>query len=67
MHRMPNLLIVGDTNAGKTMLANRFVQVHPADDNPHGEAAIVPVLAIQTPPGPDEGRFYRCSGLLLEI
>ncbi len=59
MHRMPNLLIVGDTNAGKTMLANRFVQLHPADANPHGEAAIVPVLAIQTPPGPDEGRFYH--------
>src|SRR6266566_5821712 len=58
-HRMPNLLIVGDTNAGKTMLANRFVQLHPADANPHGEAAIVPVLAIQTPPGPDEGRFYH--------
>src|SRR5919109_45413 len=58
-HRMPNLLIVGDTNAGKTMLANRFVQLHPADDNPEGEAAIVPVLAIQAPPGPDEGRFYN--------
>ena len=58
-HRMPNLLIVGDTNAGKTMLANRFVQLHPADDNPAGEAAIVPVLAIQSPPGPDEGRFYN--------
>jgi hypothetical protein len=58
-HRMPNLLIVGDTNAGKTMLANRFVQLHPADDNPKGDAAIVPVLAIQAPPGPDEGRFYN--------
>jgi hypothetical protein len=41
------------------MLANRFVQLHPADDNPEGEAAIVPVLAIQSPPGPDEGRFYN--------
>jgi hypothetical protein len=58
-HRMPNLLIVGDTNAGKTMLANRFVQLHPADDNLEGEAAIVPVLAIQSPPGSDEGRFYN--------
>jgi hypothetical protein len=58
-HRMPNLLIVGDTNAGKTMLANRFVQLHPADDNPEGEAAIVPVLAIQAPPGPDESRLYN--------
>jgi type II secretory pathway predicted ATPase ExeA len=58
-HRMPNLLIVGDTNAGKTMLANRFVQVHPADKTLGGEAVIVPVLAIQAPPGPDEGRFYN--------
>src|SRR6266704_1393213 len=58
-HRMPNLLIVGNTNAGKTMLANRFVQLHPADDHPEGDAAIVEVLAIQAPPGPDEGRFYN--------
>lgn len=58
-HRMPNLLIVGATNAGKTMLANRFVQLHPADDNPDGDAAIVPVLAVQAPPGPDESRFYN--------
>jgi hypothetical protein len=41
------------------MLANRFVQLHPADDNPNGDAAIVEVLAIQAPPGPDEGRFYN--------
>lgn len=58
-HRMPNLLIVGDTNAGKTMLANRFVQLHGADTTLAGEAVIVPVLAIQAPPGPDEGRFYN--------
>lgn len=58
-HRMPNLLIVGDTNAGKTMIANRFVQRHPAADNPAGDAATVPVLLIQAPPGPDEGRFYN--------
>src|SRR5256712_4207273 len=58
-HRMPNLLIVGDTNAGKTMLANRFVQLHPADDNPNGDAALVEVLAIQATPGPDEGRLYN--------
>jgi len=58
-HRMPGVLIVGDTNAGKTMLANRFVQQHPAADQPDGEAAVVPVLALQAPPGPDEGRFYN--------
>jgi len=41
------------------MLANRFVQLHPADDNPDGDAVIVPVLAVQAPPGPDETRFYN--------
>jgi len=58
-HRMPNLLIVGDTNAGKTMLANRFVQLHGADTTRAGEAMSVPVLAIQAPPEPDEGRLYN--------
>ena len=58
-HRMPSLLMVGDTNAGKTMLANRFVQLHPACDNPEGDAAVVPVLLVQAPPGPDENRFYE--------
>lgn len=58
-HRMPNLLIVGDTNNGKTMLVQRFCQAHPSDDNIKGEAAIVPVIYIQAPPTPDEGRFYN--------
>jgi Bacterial TniB protein len=58
-HRMPGLLIVGETNADKTMLVNRFVQVHPACDHPNGDVAEVPVLAMQAPPGPDESRFYH--------
>jgi hypothetical protein len=64
-HRMPSLLLVGETNAGKTMIANRFVQLHPACDHPDGEAAVVPVLRVQAPPGPDESRFYdsMCEAL----
>jgi len=58
-HRMPNLLIVGDTNNGKTMLVKRFCSQHKPDDNPEGEAAVVPVLFMQAPPVPDEGRFYN--------
>lgn len=57
-HRMPNLLIVGETNNGKTMLVNRFRKQHPALDNPEGNGVSVPVLVIQAPPVPDEGRFY---------
>lgn len=58
-HRMPSLLIIGESNAGKTMLANRFAQLHHADDNPEGEAVCVPLLLIQAPPGPNENRFYN--------
>lgn len=58
-HRMPNALIVGDTNNGKTMLIQRFRSLHPAMDNPEGDGVRVPVLVIQAPPTPDEGRFYN--------
>lgn len=58
-HRMPNLLIVGDTNNGKTMLVSRFRSMHPAKDNPNGSAIIAPTVMVQAPPTPDEGRFYN--------
>lgn len=58
-HRMPNLLIIGDTNNGKTMLVKRFCKRHKSEDHPNGEAAVVPVLFVQAPPVPDESRFYN--------
>jgi ATP-dependent Clp protease ATP-binding subunit ClpA len=58
-HRMPNVLLVGETNNGKTMLVERFRSQHPAHDNPSGQGIRVPVLVIQAPPTPDEGRFYN--------
>jgi hypothetical protein len=59
IHRMPNLLIVGETNNGKTVIVNRFQQLHRATDNQTGEGANVPVLVIQAPPVPEENRFYH--------
>jgi type II secretory pathway predicted ATPase ExeA len=56
--RMPNLLLYGATGNGKTMIINRFIARHPAHDNPDGDAAIVPVLAVQAPPLPSESRLY---------
>jgi len=61
--RMPNLLIVGETNNGKTMIASRFQRLHSAGNNANGKHHIVPVLLIQAPPTPDESRFY---GAILE-
>jgi hypothetical protein len=57
--RMPNMLIIGDTNNGKTMLVNKFRALHPADENLEGDAVIIPVLYIQAPPGPDERGIYN--------
>lgn len=56
--RMPNMLIVARTNNGKTRLMKRFMGLHPADENPGGPAIIVPVLYVQAPSTPDEGRLY---------
>ena len=63
--RMPNLLLVGQTNNGKTMIVEKFRRSHlptPATDAAGG-VAHVPVLKIQMPAGPDERRFF---GAILE-
>ncbi|MCW8916510.1 MAG: TniB family NTP-binding protein [Magnetovibrio sp.] len=59
MHRMPNLMIHGPTNNGKTMIIQRFMRDHPHNDNPDGDAAEVPVLTVQMPFSPEPRRFYR--------
>jgi len=58
--RMPNLLLVGPTNNGKTMIVEKFRRSHlptPAQENETGVAHI-PVVAVQMPNGPDEARFF---------
>lgn len=58
--RMPNLLLVGPTNNGKTMIVEKFRRMHPptaAADMPEGVAHI-PVIRVQMPSGPDERRFF---------
>jgi len=56
--RMPNMLVIGETNNGKTALVQKFLERNPADTNITGEAVKVPVLYIQAPPGPDEAGLY---------
>lgn len=57
--RMPNLLITGSTNNGKTMIIERFIRDFPAEDNIENETAIVPIVYIQAPPTPDVNEFYN--------
>ncbi len=58
--RMPNLLLVGPSNNGKTMIVEKFRRAHQpgAPTDPREGAIAVPVLKVQMPPAPDERRFF---------
>lgn len=55
-NRMPNFLVVGDSNNGKTSILWKFYRQHPTRDT-LGDCAI-PIMFIQAPPVPDESRLY---------
>ena len=56
--RMPNMLIVGASNNGKTQILRYFEKKHKPDPNPDGDYSIVPVLFVEAPGKPDIGGFY---------
>ena len=56
--RMRNLLIVGETNNGKTAIVRYFEKLYPREFRPDEDVSNVPVLLIQAPALADEGRFY---------
>ncbi|MDE2468486.1 MAG: TniB family NTP-binding protein, partial [Bradyrhizobium sp.] len=47
------------TNNGKTMIARRFHERHKPHVHVDYHNSAVPVLMLQAPPVPDEGRFYN--------
>ncbi|QNH62782.1 TniB family NTP-binding protein [Hymenobacter sediminicola] len=57
--RMPNLLLVGETNNGKTLLLKKFCQQHKPYATPGDEKMVRPVITVEAPPKPDEKQFYR--------
>jgi hypothetical protein len=54
--RMPNLLLIGPTNNGKSMIIEKFRRTHPAIS--HEDREEIPVLVVQMPSDPSVGRFY---------
>ncbi|MBI3130320.1 MAG: TniB family NTP-binding protein [Acidobacteria bacterium] len=56
--RMECMLIIGDTNNGKTRLIKHFLEKHPPKERADGGSTESPVLFIQAPPSPDEKRLY---------
>jgi Cdc6-like AAA superfamily ATPase len=58
-NRMPNLIIIGDTNNGKSAILNRFANQHKAYRETSESNLVLPVVHIQSPPVPDEKRLYN--------
>ncbi len=54
--RMPNLLLIGPTNNGKSMIIEKFRRAHPPTSHPDTEE--IPVLVVQMPSDPKVPRFY---------
>jgi hypothetical protein len=55
--RMPNLLLIGPTNNGKSMIIEKFRRSHPVVS--HADREEIPVLAVQMPSDPKVTRFYN--------
>lgn len=54
--RMPSLLLVGDTNNGKTSILRRFISKNKPFEQ--GGQTRIPVIFVLAPPSPDLGGFY---------
>ncbi len=56
--RMQNMLIIGPTNNGKTMIIEKFKRSHLSYESGDRTHEIIPVLAVQMPSDPTIMRFY---------
>lgn len=56
--RMKNMLIIGPSNNGKTMIVEKFRRSHLPYKSEDGGHEIIPVLMIQMPSNPSVQRFY---------
>ncbi len=56
--RMPNVLLIGETNNGKSAILKKFSQLYPTEVDLKHNQVYRPVFLIQAQPSPDESRFY---------
>ncbi len=56
--RMPNLLVVGPTKNGKTMIIEQFRRLHPSLTLAKSDAEHLPIVCVQMPSEPTVTRFY---------
>lgn len=67
VNRMPNLLIVGRSDNGKTELLKEFLKRHPAEERADMDVTYAPVVYIQSPPGPSEHLFLNTLLMMLGV
>lgn len=60
--RMPNLLLTGPTNNGKSMIIEKFRRLHNGEAKGTRDYEVIPVVVVQMPSEPSVSRFY---GMLL--
>jgi hypothetical protein len=56
--RMPNLLIIGPTNNGKSMIIEKFRRDHAVLLSEDGNHEVMPIVTVQMPSEPSVARFY---------
>lgn len=56
--RMPNMLLIGATNNGKSMIIEKFCRQHLSTSSEDGSKQIIPIVNIQMPSNPAINRFY---------
>jgi hypothetical protein len=57
--RMESIVILGDTNNGKTKVVKKFHERHGPRESPDGTGSEAPVVLLQAPPVADEKRLYQ--------
>ncbi len=58
IHRMPNLLIYGETNNGKTTIVNELIRRHPVIKDANGDGTQLPIVRIEMPPEANQDSIY---------
>lgn len=56
--RMPNLLMIGPTNNGKSMIVEKFRKDHALAPSVRSNNELIPVVVVQVPCEPSVSRFY---------
>jgi hypothetical protein len=58
-HRMPNMLLLGDSNNGKTSILLKHLSLNPTYISELTSEVIIPVIFVESPNEPNERKFFK--------